>query len=200
VQQVPQEEDRAGSDGQLDREQRDRSGDGDQPAFRGAWAPKQPSSAGLERYGPDPLGPLPATTTRDNLRKPSARQRSNCANSGARQTCADQLVATLALASSAIAMTFRRGRSEDGGVSTQNLVVRPGDRVSASGRYVLCDDGEWLDLARVDGLVIHRAGSRSSHSVRLIGLDPAGVPRDFGSDDIIPGYVRVTGIWQDEPR
>jgi hypothetical protein len=83
-------------------------------------------------------------------------------------------------------------------VSTQDLVVRPGDRVSASGRYVLCDDGEWLDLARVDGLVIHPAGWRSSYSVRLVGLDPAGVPRDFGSDDIIPGYVRVTGIWQDE--
>src|SRR6266508_1064230 len=56
-------------------------------------------------------------------------------------TCADQLVATPALASSAIAMTFRRGRGEDGGVSTRDLVVRPGDRVSASGRYVLCDDG-----------------------------------------------------------
>jgi len=112
-------------------------------------------------------------------------------------TCADQLVATLALASAAIA-TFRRGRGEDGGVSAQDLVVRPGDRVSASGRYVSCDDGEWLDLARVDGLLIHRPGSRSSHSVRLIGLDPAGVPRDFGSDHIIPGFVRVTGIWQDE--
>jgi hypothetical protein len=84
-------------------------------------------------------------------------------------------------------------------VSTQDLVVRPGDRVSASGRYVLCDDGEWLDLARVDGLVIHPAGWRSSHSVRLIGLDPAGVPRNIGSaDNIIPGRVRVTGIWQDE--
>jgi hypothetical protein len=83
-------------------------------------------------------------------------------------------------------------------VSAQDLVVRPGDRVSASGRYVLCDDGEWLDLARVDGLVIHPAGWRSSHSVRLIGLDPAGVPRDYGSDDhIIPGKVRVTGIWRD---
>jgi hypothetical protein len=83
-------------------------------------------------------------------------------------------------------------------VSARDLVVRPGDRVSAFGRYVLCDDGEWLDLARVDGLVIHRAGRRSSRSVRLIGLDPAGVPRDFGSDEHIPGFVRVTGIWQDE--
>ena len=95
-------------------------------------------------------------------------------------------------------MTFRRGRGEDGGVSTQDLVVRPGDRVSASGRYVLSDDGEWLDLARVSDLMFHPAGWRSSYSVRLVGLDPAGVPRDFGSDDIIPGYVRVTGIWQDE--
>jgi hypothetical protein len=83
-------------------------------------------------------------------------------------------------------------------VSTRDLVVRPGDRVSASGRYVSCDDGEWLDLARVDGLVFLPAGWRSSHSVRLIGLDPAGVPRDYGSDHIIPGKVRVTGIWQDE--
>jgi hypothetical protein len=89
-------------------------------------------------------------------------------------------------------------RGEDEGVSARDLVVRPGDRVSAFGRYVLCDDGEWLDLARVDGLVIHRAGRRSSRSVRLIGLDPAGVPRDFGSDEHIPGFVRVTGIWQDE--
>jgi hypothetical protein len=85
-------------------------------------------------------------------------------------------------------------------VSARDLVVRPGDRVSASGRYVLCDDGEWLDLARVDGLVLRRPGRRSSHSVRLIGLDPAGVPGNFRSGDnsIIPGYVRVTGVWQDE--
>jgi hypothetical protein len=83
-------------------------------------------------------------------------------------------------------------------VSARDLVVRPGGRVSASGRYVFCDDGEWLDLARVDGLVVHRPGARSSRSVRLIGLDPAGVPRHFGSGDhIIPGKMRVTGIWQD---
>jgi len=63
---------------------------------------------------------------------------------------------------------------------------------------VLCDDGHWLDLARRNDLVIRPPGWRSSHSVRLIGLDPAGVPRDFGSDDIIPGRVRVTGIWQGE--
>jgi len=84
-------------------------------------------------------------------------------------------------------------------VSAQDLVVRAGDRVSASGRYVLCDDGEWLDFARISDLMIHPAGWRSSYSVRLVGLDPAGVPRDLGSDDnIIPGWVRVTGIWQDE--
>jgi len=50
----------------------------------------------------------------------------------------------------------------------------------------------------MNDLVIRPPGWRSSHSVRLIGLDPAGVPRDFGSDDIIPGRVRVTGIWQGE--
>lgn len=84
-------------------------------------------------------------------------------------------------------------------MSTQDLVVRPGDRVSASGRYVSCDDGDWLDLARISDLMFHPPDWRSSNSVRLIGLDPAGVPRDFGSDDnIFAGLVRVTGIWQDE--
>jgi hypothetical protein len=83
-------------------------------------------------------------------------------------------------------------------VSARELVVRPGDRVSVSGRYVACDDGEWLDIAQVNDLVLHPADWRSPKSVRLIGIDPAGVPSDYGSEQIIPGNVRVTGIWQDE--
>lgn len=96
-------------------------------------------------------------------------------------------------------MRVRRGWGDDGGVSTRDLVVRQGCRVSVSGRHVVCEDREWLDIARVNDLVIHPAGWRSSRSVKLIGLDRAGVLRDSGSDDrIIPGNVRVTGIWQDQ--
>jgi hypothetical protein len=81
----------------------------------------------------------------------------------------------------------------------RDLVVRPGDRVAVSGRYVRCDDGEWLDIAWVNDLVLHGAGWRSWRSIKLIGLDATGVPWDAGPDGrTIPGRLRVTGIWQDE--
>jgi hypothetical protein len=78
-------------------------------------------------------------------------------------------------------------------------VVRLGDRVSVAGRYVCREDGDWLDLARVNDLLVHPRDWRSSNSVRVIGLDPDAVPKDFGPDNsIICGWALVTGVWRDD--
>jgi hypothetical protein len=84
-------------------------------------------------------------------------------------------------------------------MTARALVVRPGDRMSASGRYVAREDGDWLDVALVDDLLAHPSGWLSSHSFRVVGLDPAAVPTDWGPDNrTLPGRVRVTGGWDGE--
>jgi hypothetical protein len=84
-------------------------------------------------------------------------------------------------------------------VSVRDLVVSPGDRVSVAGRRVSRADGDWLDLARVDNLVIKPVDWISDRSIKVIGLDPAKVPEDFGpNNDIIQGWARVTGPWRDD--
>lgn len=65
------------------------------------------------------------------------------------------------------------------------LVVEPGDRVRAEGRFVRIDDADWLDLAQVDGLVLWSAPRKSDRSVRLVGAE-APVP---------PHRLHVLGVW-----
>src|SRR4051794_1155489 len=96
----------------------------------------------------------------------------------------------------------RRGRLnavavvETGSMALQDLVVRPGDRVSVAGRYVARDDGDWLDMALVNDLLFHPREWVSRYSLRLLSLDPGGVASDGGlHEDIAPGRVRVTGVW-----
>lgn len=74
--------------------------------------------------------------------------------------------------------------------------MRPGDRVSAVGRYVAREDGDWLDMALVDDLMRHPPDWKSQYSLPLIGLDPARVPSDWGPDRrTFPGRVHVYGVW-----
>jgi hypothetical protein len=47
--------------------------------------------------------------------------------------------------------------------------------------------------------MFHPPGWRSGYSVRLVGFDPSAVPTEWGSpDEPVPGWARVTGVWQDD--
>ena len=81
-------------------------------------------------------------------------------------------------------------------MSVRDLVVRPGGRVSASGRYVARADGDWLDMAGTGDLIQHPQDWMSNHSVQLLGLNQAAIPTAWGPENaIMPGRVRVTGVW-----
>lgn len=85
------------------------------------------------------------------------------------------------------------------GGAVRGLVVEPGDRVSAEGRLVRVDDADWLDLAQISTLTV--LGRRKSpRSVRLVGLDAAAIPVPDGNGDrtVIPGRLRVVGVWRDD--
>jgi hypothetical protein len=87
-------------------------------------------------------------------------------------------------------------RADDGQVSAQELVFGIGDRVQGWGRVVVDCEGVWLDLARVNDLVLRTGPKpRSSRSVRLVGDDCAAAPSEFGPNNAIPGHLTVTGIW-----
>jgi hypothetical protein len=83
-----------------------------------------------------------------------------------------------------------------GGGAAHRLLVEPGDRVTATGRFVALPDGEWLDLAKINDFVGHHRPWKSDRSVRLEGLDAASIPVYEGPDQVVmPGVVRVTGVW-----
>jgi hypothetical protein len=91
-------------------------------------------------------------------------------------------------------LAWRVGETEH--VAARDLVVRPGRRVSAAGRYVAREDGDWLDMALVNDLMFHPPGWKTRYSLPLLGLDPARVPSDWGPDRrTLPGWVRVIGVW-----
>jgi hypothetical protein len=86
-----------------------------------------------------------------------------------------------------------------GRMSARELVFGVGDLVTGWGRVVSDDDGDWLDLARVVPLSLSRDDRPRSQrcSVRLVGVDVAGVPDAFGPGHVAPGLLTVTGIWRD---
>ena len=79
------------------------------------------------------------------------------------------------------------------------LVVRVGDRVTASGRFVHRDGGDWLDLSQITDLLFHAPDwVTPRRGVQLIGADPAAVRgRDDPDPTVEPGCATVTGVWQD---
>ncbi len=81
-----------------------------------------------------------------------------------------------------------------------DLVVRPGDRVTAAGTFVRRDDGDWLDLAQVHDLMFHPPTWKSHVSVRVVGVDADTIPGEWNSDAVMvmPRRVRVEGVWLDD--
>lgn len=86
------------------------------------------------------------------------------------------------------------------GGAAGRLVVEPGDRVSAEGRFVQAADGDWLDMARSTTLVFRHRSWKSRRSVRVVGVDAAAVPApgDIGHRSVLAGRVRVVGVWRDD--
>ena len=84
-------------------------------------------------------------------------------------------------------------------VRAQSFVFHDGDLVTASGRFVADNDGEWLDVGRgaIPLIFVPDASPRprSTHSVRLVGAVGSGVPTDFGPDGSKPGQITVVGAW-----
>jgi hypothetical protein len=81
--------------------------------------------------------------------------------------------------------------------AAQRLVVGPGDRVRATGRFVSFPDGDWLDLAQVSLLVLRARPWKSSRSFRLSGVDTTAVP-DGSDRSVVAGLLRVVGVWHDD--
>jgi hypothetical protein len=82
----------------------------------------------------------------------------------------------------------------------RELVFTNGSLVTGYGWVVSDADGDWLDLARAVPLSLSLSGQgrpRSRRSVRLVGVDLAGVPDAFGPGNAQPGGLTVTGVWRD---
>ena len=79
------------------------------------------------------------------------------------------------------------------GGAARQLVVEPGDRMRATGRFVRFPDGDWLDLAQV--VAIAHQPSKGDRSFRLLGANADAVP-DGTDRSVIPGRVRVVGVWR----
>ncbi|WP_427895783.1 hypothetical protein ACQHIV_18035 [Kribbella sp. GL6] len=82
-------------------------------------------------------------------------------------------------------------------MAARDLVFEVGDLVRTWGRYVARPDGEWLDLARVDDLLIKPPDWMSDRSIRLIGADADAVPTAWAANGV-PGRISVVGRWRDE--
>jgi hypothetical protein len=81
--------------------------------------------------------------------------------------------------------------------AAKRLVVEAGDRICATGRFVRFPDGDWLDLAHVNDLVLRSGPWKSRHSFRLVDVDASAVP-DGSDRSVIPDLLRVIGIWRDD--
>jgi hypothetical protein len=104
----------------------------------------------------------------------------------------------------ALPMCGRRVRCEYWAMSVlmrdgaaRRLVVEPGGRVRATGRFVSFPDGDWLDLAQVHLLILRAAPWKSPRSFRLIGVDANAVP-DGSDPSVVRGSLQVVGVWHDD--
>jgi hypothetical protein len=81
------------------------------------------------------------------------------------------------------------------------LVVREGDRVTASGRLVRVRDGDWfqpeLPHSLVAGVERQVAGPWRG-AVRITGARFEDLTNRFERDGAVEGYARVTGTWSDD--
>jgi hypothetical protein len=77
-------------------------------------------------------------------------------------------------------------------VAARDLVVEPGDRVRTWGQFVSNSDGDWLDLARIDDLLLHPPGWTSGWSIRVAGVDAEQVLTAFADNR----NISVVGTWR----
>lgn len=83
-------------------------------------------------------------------------------------------------------------------MDVDDLVVRDGDRATATGRLVRNDLGDWfqpaLPIAEPGGLE-HRVRAVWNGAVRVAGADFDAVAGRFEKDGAVEGWATVTGTW-----
>ena len=82
-----------------------------------------------------------------------------------------------------------------------SVIIREGDRVTASGRVVRADTGDWFEPP----MLVHGVGGlfRSVRpawrgSIRIVGADfddELKLSRRFERDGAVEGYATLTGVW-----
>src|SRR6266566_5112726 len=81
------------------------------------------------------------------------------------------------------------------------LVVREGDRATATGRLVRDDLGDWFEpafpIAEPGGLE-RRVRAASNGAVRVAGADFDAAAGRFEKDGAVEGWATVTGTWSGE--
>ena len=80
-----------------------------------------------------------------------------------------------------------------------SLIIREGDRVTASGRLVRNETGDWFEppvSVTANFSLVRRVRRAWSGSVRIVGADfGAGLTGRFERDGAVEGSATVTGIW-----
>jgi hypothetical protein len=80
-----------------------------------------------------------------------------------------------------------------------SLIIREGDRVTASGRLVRSETGDWFEPpvpVTLNFSLVRRVRPAWSGSVRIVGADfGAGLTGRFERDGAVEGSATVTGIW-----
>lgn len=84
-----------------------------------------------------------------------------------------------------------------GDVAAVDLVFGAGDLVRAWGRFVRAGDGDWLDVAQVDDLLLHADDWHSHRSFRIVCADPTAVPTET-DESTAAGSIGITGVWHDD--
>jgi hypothetical protein len=77
-------------------------------------------------------------------------------------------------------------------------VVRDGDRVTASGRVLRDETGDWFEpplFVALPGGVPRRVRPASRIAVRIVGADFDGLSSRFEREGAVEGYSTLTGIW-----
>jgi hypothetical protein len=86
-------------------------------------------------------------------------------------------------------------------MDVDGLVVREGDRVTATGRLVRDDPGDWFEPAlpiAVAGGLERRVRPVWRGAVRVAGADFDAVAGRFEKDGLVEGWATVTGTWSGE--